>query len=93
MAEGNGLLNRPVGISPQRGFESRPLRCAAHFGVGGIRAPKGCGKRIFPRCRGDTTLSEVEGEARGAEPLWKSANGGFGFQSRPLRFLMRKALT
>ena len=26
MAEGNGLLNRPVGINPLRGFESRPLR-------------------------------------------------------------------
>ena len=25
-AEGNGLLNRPVGINPLRGFESRPLR-------------------------------------------------------------------
>jgi hypothetical protein len=26
VAEGNGLLNRPVGIHPLRGFESRPLR-------------------------------------------------------------------
>ncbi len=26
MAEGNGLLNRPVGKNPLRGFESRPLR-------------------------------------------------------------------
>jgi hypothetical protein len=25
-AEGNGLLNRPVGNNPLRGFESRPLR-------------------------------------------------------------------
>ena len=26
VAEGNGLLNRRTGISPYRGFESRPLR-------------------------------------------------------------------
>jgi hypothetical protein len=30
VAEGNGLLNRRMGINPYRGFESRPLRFLNH---------------------------------------------------------------
>jgi hypothetical protein len=33
VAEGNGLLNRRVGISSHRGFESRPLRWVPPLGV------------------------------------------------------------
>ena len=31
MAEGNGLLNRRMGINPYRGFESRPLRSTLRY--------------------------------------------------------------
>ncbi len=67
MAEGAGFENR-CALCGYRGFESRPLRCAAHFGVDGIRAPKGCGKRIFPRRRGDTSEARPEGRSPHGNP-------------------------
>jgi hypothetical protein len=40
---------------------------------GRIRTAKRSGKRIFPGRLGDRPLSEVEGAAIGAAPLWKFA--------------------
>ena len=81
MAEGNGLLNRRTGLNSYPGFESRPLRCAAYFGVGGIRSPKGCGEKISPRRRGDRSVATPEGQSP-----YGNSHCEFGFQSRPLRF-------
>jgi len=54
-----------------------------------IRTLKRGGKRIFPRCQGDRTLSEVEGDARGAEPLWKFVEQIWVQGRRPESLLLR----
>jgi len=52
----------------------------------GFEPPKGVGKG-FSDVVGVTGASAAS-DTRGAEPLWKSAVGGFGFQSRPLRLFI-----
>ena len=53
----------------------------------GIRTLKRCGKRIFPRRRGDR--SELASDARGAEPLWKFAEQIWVLGRRPESLLLR----
>jgi len=52
----------------------------------GFEPPKGVGKGSSHVV--GVTGASAASDTRGAEPLWKSAVGGFGFQSRPLRFFM-----
>ena len=80
MADRAGFENRCSPLA-DRGFESRPLRCAAYFGVGGIRTPKGVGKE-FSHVVGVTGAKRRQ---RGRAPM-EIRLCGFGFQSRPLRW-------
>ena len=66
MAEGNGLLNRPVGINPPRGFESRPLRFSAKIGAFRI----GFSSSVFVAGSISPLGSEKSGSVSSAFGVW-----------------------